>query len=227
MKKLQIISEKIESSNNNYFGRGSFETIIKNNKELVLSWFESLLSIQNQIRILTDEYECENLQKRNYVRIITKLFPSEYNQFVSINILLRDIDSITLAFLDSNDSKKQYELLRANNRLKFPGKHKKYVDLDIYQQFIILYSHDLIEKSQEFETEERLDIKVPSKAEKIAIDKETEEELKVDKLETSQKLEETPREKEEKHSYKVKETLIDNTSTKDKTNWMNVLLKGI
>jgi len=185
MKKLLIISEKIESSNNNYFGRGSFETIIKNNKDLVLSWFENLTSIQNQIRILNDEYGCENLQKRNYVRIITKLFPKEYSQFVCLNILLRDIDSITLAFLEHNDSKKQYELLVLNNRLKFPGKHKKVVDFDTYQQFITLYAHDLIEKSQDFETDESLDLNISAETNiqnsKISVSKEI-----LDDLQTSE-----------------------------------------
>ncbi len=223
MKKLRIISEKIECSNNNYFGRGSFETVIKNNKEVVLSWFEDLLSIQSQIRILNDEYACENLQKRNYVRIITKLFPKEYNQFVCINILLRDIDSITLAFSKDTNTKVQYKVLVANNRLKFPGKHKKYVDFDTYQQFITLYSNDLIEKSQDFETKEKLSFDILENKEnkkstlvndanivELEDDKETLSEVKTVVIST----------KNNKTDNKSKEEL-------EKTNWMNVLLKGI
>jgi len=225
MKKLHIISEKIESSNNNYFGRGSFETIIKNNSDLVLSWFENLTSIQNQIQILNNEHGCENLQKRNYVRIITKLFPKEYNQFVCLNILLRDIDSITLAFLEHNDSKKQYELLLINNRLKFPGKHKKIVDFDTYQQFITLYSHDLIEKSQDFETDEVFELSLSSKNDKhnsnILVSEDLVEELQSDSLSDSS-IKDT---NETKHT--VEDKINDNTNDKDKTNWMNVLLKGI
>ncbi len=227
MKKLLIISEKIESSNNNYFGRGSFETIIKNNKDLVLSWFENLTSIQNQIRILNDEYGCENLQKRNYVRIITKLFPKEYSQFVCLNILLRDIDSITLAFLEHNDSKKQYELLVLNNRLKFPGKHKKVVDFDTYQQFITLYANDLIEKSQDFETDENLELNISDENNiqntKIPVSKEIIDDLKTDEIQNENEsvLE------SDNSKYDSKERIEIKSDTKDKTNWMNVLLKGI
>ena len=220
MKKLLIISEKIESSNNNYFGRGSFETIIKNNKDIVLSWFENLTSIQNQIRILTDEYECENLQKRNYVRIITKLFPKEYNQFVCLNILLRDIDSITLAFLEHNDSKKQYELLVINNRLKFPGKHKKMVDFDTYQQFITLYAHDLIEKSQDFETDENLELSTSEQNNtQVIVPNDIVDELETQEIEKEIDSIDIKHKPEEKIDLKSQE--------KDKTNWMNVLLKGM
>ena len=213
MKKLKIISEKIESSNNNYFGRGSFETIIKDNSDVIVSWLENLTSIQSQIRILNDEYECENLQKRNYVRIITKLFPQEYNQFVCVNILLRDIDSITLAYLDNNDFKKQYELLVFNNRLKFPGKHKKFVDFDIYQQFITLYANDLIEKSHDFETEEKLSLEV--------IDSnETDVTISSDEIEEKVEI-------KDEFVENLTETKVKNNKEEDKTNWMNVLLKGI
>jgi len=235
MKKLRIISEKIEGSNNNYFGRGSFETIIKSNSDVILSWLENLISIQNQITILNDKYECENLQKRNYVRILTKLFPEEYNQFVCLNILLRDIDSITLAYVDNNDLKKQYELLIVNNRLKFPGKHKKFVDFDTYQQFITLYANDLIEKSQDFETEEKLtqDIINTNNSESDdsitmseiieEFDEAIEEEFAEKTNENGQIIEEVSTITAEN----VEENKSDDKKDKDKTNWMNVLLKGI
>ena len=240
MKKLRIISEKIEGSNNNYFGRGSFENIIKSNSDVVLSWLENLTSIQNQITILNDKYGCENLQKRNYVRIITKLFPEEYNQFVCLNILLRDIDSITLAYLDNNDLKIQYDLLIVNNRLKFPGKHKKFVDFDTYQQFITLYANDLIEKSQDFETEEELTEEIidlnKNKIDNSMIDREIPEASTLSEI-----IEEFDDAIEEEFSNELKEeiniteeiqesiteTTSDKKTDKDKTNWMNVLLKGI
>ena len=221
MKKLRIISEKIETSNNNYFGRGSFETIIKNNKDVILSLLENLTSIQNQIRILNDEYECENLQKRNYVRILTKLFPDEYNQFVCLNILLRDIDSITLAYLEVSDLKSQYKLLTANNKLKFPGKHQKFVDFDIYQQFITLYANDLIEKSQDFETEEELTVN--------SNDNETENKADKTSAVVEEKIQTKPEELLDTKDISQNEaqpTQKENSSD-DKTNWMNVLLKGI
>lgn len=224
MKKLQIISEKIEKTGSNYFGRGSFEIIIKQNKEKVLSWFEDLVPVQEQIRILEEDYNCDNLQKRNYVRIITKLFPTEYNQFVCLNILLRDIDSITLAFIKSNNIKTQYELLIANNRLKFPGKHKIFVDFDTYQKFITIYSNDLIIKSQDFETSETLsyesvDINIVNSMESSINDDipKTIEEGKNTKI-----VEDKNESKEE-----ITDVLPSTTDKKDKTNWMNVLLKGI
>lgn len=222
MKKLQSISEKIEKTNNNYFGRGSFESIIKDNKKIVLSWLESLIPVQDQIRILEDEYQCENLQKRNYVRIITKIFPQEYNQFVCVNILLRDIDSITLAFSKVNNLKTQYTILLNNNRLKFPGKHQKFVDFETYQQFVTIYTHDLINKSQDFETDQNLDFDFEEKTEKIESvssdihSDETEQENLIDSPVSQKPI----KEKEEEYVPVKKET-------NDKTNWMNVLLKGI
>lgn len=218
MKKLQIISEKIENKNSNYFGRGSFETVIKENKEEVLSWFEELVPVQEQIRLLQSKFGCENLQKRNYVRIITKLFPEEYNQFVCLNILLRDIDSITLAFIQTSNTKEQYELLLFNKKLKFPGKHEKCVDFDTYQKFITLYKNDLITKSHDFETEEILVRKTDeSELEKYII-KEIKEDIQL----------ENEIDKKEKTSTDENISSISTRKDKqDKTNWMNVLLKGI
>lgn len=249
MKKLQIISEKIEKTNNNYFGRGSFETIIKENKEEVLSWLENLLPVQEQIKILDEQFGCENLQKRNYVRILTKIFSKEYNQFVCVNILLRDIDSITLAFSKNNDLKVQYNLLIDNNRLKFPGKHQIYVDFETYQQFVILYTHDLINKSQDFETDEVLDENISlknSETPNIQEDnfitdepqkKIDEEEILAQNLKdeesflddtnnsTVEIIEEEVEEKKE--IIESKKSKSSDKNEKDKTNWMNVLLKGI
>ena len=259
MKKLQVISEKIEKTNNNYFGRGSFEAIIKENKHAVLSWLEDLTPVQEQIRRLEDEYHCENLQKRNYVRIITKIFPQEYNQFVCVNILLRDIDSITLAFDKVNELKTQYAILVDNKKLKFPGKHQKYVDFETYQQFITLYRHDLINKSMEFETDEALDFSMQGEGTHTSVIQEivepvdkaevvdsvsvfegkplemplqTQKELKTEENKIKKVEEEIV---EEKLSNVVKEEIQETppdknenkNEGKNKTNWMNVLLKGI
>ncbi len=222
MKKLQSISEKIEKTNNNYFGRGSFETIIKDNKNIVLSWLENLTPVQEQIRILEDEYQCENLQKRNYVRIITKIFPQEYNQFVCVNILLRDIDSITLAFSKVNNLKTQYSILINNNRLKFPGKHQKFVDFETYQQFVTIYTHDLINKSQDFETEHNLDFNIEEKAEKTEF---VSTNIIIDKTEQEKVIESSISQDVTKE--KIEEQIPIKKESNDKTNWMNVLLKGI
>lgn len=263
MKKLQIISDKIEKTNNNYFGRGSFETIIKENKEEVISWLENLLPVQEQIKLLDEQFGCENLQKRNYVRILTKIFPPEYNQFVCVNILLRDIDSITLAFSKQNDVKKQYNLLIENNRLKFPGKHQKYVDFETYQQFVILYTHDLINKSQDFETEEVLNDTVLDKTEEVVLTDtnmsfENKEELSPDEPQSQDTYNNITQEQTHNEEFLVENNLNESQITdekaveiindeieqsketvenkevkplgktkKDKTNWMNVLLKGI
>lgn len=141
MKRLNIVSEQIKNNSNIYTGKSAYEHIILENKDEIFDWFENLVPIQQQINML-EELGCENLQKRNYVRIITKLFPKEYNQFVSLNILIRDVDSIAKVFSIADVDVQYYDLIH-DNRLKFPGRHKKYVSIDIYKEFIKVYEDDL------------------------------------------------------------------------------------
>ncbi len=141
MKRLNIVSEQIKNNTNIYTGKSAYEHIILDNQDTVFDWFDNLVPIQDQINML-EELGCENLQKRNYVRIITKLFPKEYNQFVSLNILIRDVDAIAKVFSMEDEEVQYYDLIH-NNKLKFPGRHKKYVSIDIYREFIKVYEDDL------------------------------------------------------------------------------------
>lgn len=231
MRKTSIISDKIKNSKSNYFGRGHFETIIKENKNQILEWFENLVPVQEQIKEL-NALGCDNLQKRNYVRIITKLFPQEYGQFISMNILLRDIDAITAVVKGIHDTRKQYDTLTEHLKLKFPGRHHKFVDFHTYQQFVTFYKEDLINRALNFDIDESIEIEPHQQyIYNVYADKKTDkqeavqEELKelTSQQETAEKVEETVETltevKEEKTSSKVDK---DN-----KTNWMKVLLKGV
>lgn len=236
MKKLDVISNKIKSSKPNYFGRGHFESIIKENSKLILQWFEELVPVQEQIKELI-ELGCEDLQKRNYVRIITKLFPKEYGQFIALNILLRDIDSITAVFKGIHDTRKQYDTLLEHTKLKYPGKHQKYVDFHTYQQFVSFYKDDLINRSINFEMDSTIQIEPhqqyiynvhAKKKEEPQIIKETIEE----KVKPEESLEEAqvcvaPEPLQTELTLNEKESIASSKLNKEKTNWMKVLLKGV
>lgn len=236
MKKLDVISNKIKSSKPNYFGRGHFESIIKENSKLILQWFEELVPVQEQIKELI-ELGCEDLQKRNYVRIITKLFPKEYGQFIALNILLRDIDSITAVFKGIHDTRKQYDTLLEHTKLKYPGKHQKYVDFHTYQQFVSFYKDDLINRSINFEMDSTIQIEPhqqyiynvhAKKKEEPQVIKETIEE----KVKPEESLEEAqvcvaPEPLQTELTLNEKESIASSKLNKEKTNWMKVLLKGV
>lgn len=245
MKKLDVISNKIKSSKPNYFGRGHFESVIKDNSKLILQWFEDLVPVQEQIKELI-ELGCEDLQKRNYVRIITKLFPKEYSQFIALNILLRDIDSITAVFKGIYDTRVQYDTLIAHNRLKYPGKHHKYVDFHIFQQFISFYKDDLINRAINFEVDSTIQIEpnqqyiynVHAKKKEEEIEEPvieeivTEESIKVIIEEEVLVVEEDIKtiideDVEQEVMAKAKEPAPIKQGLKAKTNWMKVLLKGV
>lgn len=232
MKKLSIISDKIKNSKSNYFGRGHFETIIKQNRAQILEWFENLVPVQEQIKEL-NELGCDNLQKRNYVRIITKLFPQEYGQFISMNILLRDIDAITAVVKGIHDTRKQYETLLEHMKLKFPGKHHKFIDFHTYQQFVSFYKEDLINRAINFEIDESIKIepnqeyiynvhadkKAPKEPEVEAL---PEEEVVTEPLEALAETKTTVEQSAAKEDKSTSKADKDN-----KTNWMKVLLKGV
>ncbi|MFA6789007.1 MAG: hypothetical protein WCR15_04930 [Arcobacteraceae bacterium] len=239
MKKLDVISNKIKSSKPNYFGRGHFESIIKDNSKLILQWFEDLIPVQEQIKELI-ALGCEDLQKRNYVRIITKLFPREYAQFIALNILLRDIDSITAVFKGIYDTRKQYDTLVEHNRLKYPGKHQKYVDFHIFQQFISFYKDDLINRAINFDVDTTIEIEpnqqyiynVHAKKKEEPEEIIKEEPIIVQNIEAiinaEGKEELIEEEIEVEHSTAIKEPVdVKSQDNKAKTNWMKVLLKGV
>ena len=242
MKKLDVISNKIKSSKPNYFGRGHFESVIKDNSKLILQWFEDLVPVQEQIKELI-ALGCEDLQKRNYVRIITKLFPTEYAQFIALNILLRDIDSITAVFKGIYDTRKQYDTLLEHNRLKYPGKHQKYVDFHIFQQFISFYTDDLLNRAINFEVDTTIEIEPNQQYiyNVHAKKKEEPEEIVSEAVEAVEVKEEPEiKKEEEKELLVIEDEAVQNEYTshakestdikpqnKAKTNWMKVLLKGV
>lgn len=232
MRKLNVISDKIKNSKTNYFGRGHFETIIKENKTQILEWFEELIPVQEQIKEL-NALGCENLQKRNYVRIITKLFPQEYGQFIAMNILLRDIDSITAVFQGIHDTRKQYDTLIEHVKLKYPGRHQKFVDFHTYQQFVTFYKEDLINRAQNFELDDEIEIEPhqqyiynvhAQKNKKETAEAEVIEEQILKQSVSVHIEEEVVLQNEENPSSKKRDEKVDKNN---KTNWMKVLLKGV
>jgi hypothetical protein len=238
MKRLDIISDKIKNTKTNYFGRGHFENIIKEKRSLILDWFEALKPVQEQIKELK-ELGCEGLQKRNYVRIITKLFPTEYAQFIALNILLRDIDSITAVFKGIHDTRKQYDTLLQHQKLKYPGKHQKYIDFHTYQQFVSFYKNDLINRAQNFEIDSSIEIAPHQQyIYNVHAQKNTKNIEEEEALQTQTEIKDmvTKQEKSEENSVesnlnvepsKQKEPIKEDKKDKEKTNWMKVLLKGV
>ena len=153
MKKIDSISNKIKNGNSNYLGKGSFEKSVISHKDKIESWLEELVSLQEQIKILSS-LGCKGLQKRNYARILTKHLPQEYSRFSSINILLRDSDYIASVRSSLQDSRKQYEKLKEMKKLKSPGKHDKYVEYELFQEFVEAYDDELKNRAESILAEE-------------------------------------------------------------------------
>ncbi|MEA3289383.1 MAG: hypothetical protein U9Q04_04290 [Campylobacterota bacterium] len=147
MKKLSIISDQIKNNTYSYTGKGSFEALVKEHKDSILDWLEELIPLQQQIEQLNELSGLE-FQKRNYTRILTKLFPEEYTQFVSLNILVRDASIISSYYNNDYDLTSIYNKLISNKYLKYPGKYEKYVEFNIFQKFVILYRDDLVSMEQ-------------------------------------------------------------------------------
>ena len=208
MKKLSIISNQIKNNTYSYTGKGSFEAIVNKNKELILGWLEELIPLQNQIDLLSELEEIE-FQKRNYTRILTKLFPDEYTEFVSLNILVRDAHAIAYYYDQEFNVTLLYDNLIQDKYLKYPGKYDKYVSYSIFQKFVMMYKDDLL-KSLDTMDQPIKKPSTPIKEENEAINKIVEDEIPTQ--------EETQVEKE----AEVEEV---QSSLKDKeTNWTNLLL---
>jgi len=142
MKKLSIISNQIKNNTFSYTGKGSFEAIVNNNKDQIIEWLEDLMPLQKQIDTLSEQENIE-FQKRNYTRILTKLLPEEYKEFVSVNILVRDANIIAKYYDDEYNVTILYEQLVEDKYLKYPGKYEKYVEYNIFQRFVMMYKDDL------------------------------------------------------------------------------------
>lgn len=143
MKKLSVISNQIKNNTYSYTGKGSFEAIVNKNKETILEWLEDLVPLQKQIDMLRDLDGLE-FQKRNYTRILTKICPEEYKEFVSINILVRDANVIAQYYDNEFNVTLLYDNLLQDKYLKYPGKYEKYVDYNIFQKFVMMYRDDLM-----------------------------------------------------------------------------------
>jgi hypothetical protein len=144
MKKLSIISNQIKNNTYSYTGKGSFESIVNKNKDLILDWLDDLVALQKQIDMLAD-LEGINFQKRNYTRILTKLFPKEYKEFVSLNILVRDANIIAQYYDNEFNMTILYDNLINHKYLKYPGKYDKYVEYNIFQKFVMIYKDELVQ----------------------------------------------------------------------------------
>jgi len=208
MKKLSNISNQIKNNTYSYTGKGSFEAVVNKNKELILGWLEDLIPLQSQIESLA---ELENLefQKRNYTRILTKVFPEEYTEFVSINILVRDANILAQYYNEEYNITMLYDNLLKDKYLKYPGKYEKYVEFNIFQKFVMMYRDELM-ASLESEHQSVVMHKTETK--------ENQEEIKIDskeKKEITEDLENALNDTEEEKPVIKKE--------KD-TNWTNLLL---
>jgi len=143
MKKLSIISNQIKNNTFSYTGKGSFEATVNKNKELILGWLEDLIPLQTQIDLLKELEDLE-FQKRNYTRILTKVFPDEYKEFVSLNILVRDANIVAQYYNEEYNITILYDNLLKDKYLKYPGKYEKYVEFNIFQKFVMMYRDELI-----------------------------------------------------------------------------------
>lgn len=155
MKKLSVISNQIKNNTYSYTGKGAFEAVVNNFKAEIVSWLEELVPLQQQIEFLEEKANIQ-FQKRNYTRILTKILPKEYTEFVSVNILVRDSNIIAQYYHDEFNLTKLYELLIKNKYLKYPGKYEKYVEFEIFQKFIMMYRDELLTSLENNSIDENL-----------------------------------------------------------------------
>jgi hypothetical protein len=209
MKKLSIISNQIKNNTYSYTGKGAFEAVVNNFKYEIIGWLEELVPLQKQIEYL---YERSNLefQKRNYTRILTKLLPKEYTEFVSINILVRDAHIIAQYYHEEFNLTLLHEKLVKSKYLKYPGKYEKYVEFDIFQKFIMMYRDELLTSLDKNNTEEQ---NPQSKQDK--------EEQKLTKLTNKNSA---TSENESTNTPSSKEGSPSTEPKEAETDWMNLLL---
>lgn len=206
MKKLSIISNQIKNNTYSYTGKGSFEAVVTQHKDKIIDWLENLIPLQRQIEMLKD-LEGLEFQKRNYTRILTKLFPDEYTEFVSVNILVRDAHTIAQYYDEEYNVTILYNNLINDKFLKYPGKYDKYVSYGIFQKFVMMYRDDL-----------------KNSLENSGMKKQTsmvgEEEIETAPL--TQNLQELDEKKEVVAQEEV--TKVDESQKPKETNWTNLLL---
>lgn len=221
MKKLSIISNQIKNNTFSYTGKGSFEAVVNKNKELIVGWLEELIPLQSQIDLL-QELEGIEFQKRNYTRILTKVFPDEYKEFVSLNILVRDANIIAQYYSNEYNITILYDNLIKDKYLKYPGKYEKYVEFNIFQKFVMMYRDDLISSLN-------TDNQTISTPNKQALKMHIKEEPIIEEIPETNEIEETePKQEQEKTPEEILEEIKQEEqkkSAKDKdTNWTQLLL---
>ena len=222
MKKLSIISNQIQNNTYSYTGKGSFEAVVNNNKDLVIDWLEELIPLQKQIEQLS-QLSNLTLQKRNYTRILTKILPDQYKEFVSLNILVRDANVVAQYYNNEFNITLLYDKLINSKYLKYPGKYEKYVDFNIFQKFIMMYRDDLL-KSLETGHQE-FNKTIINSEDKPTKEKQQEKNILQEMVEN--KDEETVENNEQTHleiEPEVKQEIESKTDTKKETNWTNLLL---
>ena len=207
MKKLSIISNQIKNNTYSYTGKGSFEAVVNQNKDKILEWLEDLIPLQKQIEMLKDLADLD-FQKRNYTRILTKLFPDEYTEFVSLNILVRDAHAIAQHYDEEYNVTILYNNLIENKYLKYPGKYDKYVSYNIFQKFIMMYREDLMKSL------ERDEAKEDKKTSYEETTSDFDENIEEPEIEVSEELQ--PQEEETPQVTEVNKS--------KETNWTNLLL---
>ena len=218
MKKLSTISNQIKNNTYSYTGKGSFEAVVNNNKELILSWLEELVPLQKQIENL-NEKENIDFQKRNYTRILTKVFPEQYKEFVSLNILVRDSNIIGQYYQNEFNMSILYDKLLENKYLKYPGKYDKYVEFDLFQKFLMMYREELVSnQDEEYQKEQIVEpinkIEIQDNIEK------TIDEVEVEIVETIEiETKEINIETEQNNNEETRKNIL-----KKDTNWTNLLL---
>ncbi|MDB2405665.1 hypothetical protein N9W00_01890 [Arcobacteraceae bacterium] len=228
MKKLSIISNQIKNNTYSYTGKGSFEAVVNKNKDKVLDWLDDLIPLQKQIDMLKD---LENLefQKRNYTRILTKLFPEEYKEFVSLNILVRDANIIAQYYEDEYNVTILYENLLKDKYLKYPGKYDKYVEYNIFQKFVMMYREDLM-KSLDNDEQDIAKKNSPANNVEIAIEDDQEilvfkdETVEENTEETIEEIKEPQKEKKKTKKEKEEEAETSAAAKQKDTNWTQLLL---
>ena len=194
MKKLTNISNQIKSNTYSYTGKGAFEAVVNSFKDEIITWLEELVPLQQQIEYLKIKSNLE-FQKRNYTRILTKILPEQYTEFVSVNILVRDANVIASYYHKEFNLTLLYDILLKNNYLKYPGKYKKYVEFNIFQKFIMMYRNDLLESLENNNKEE-------VQEQEIVVSKSTKENTEIE----------------------TKEPIEEKIPPKTDTNWLNLLV---
>jgi hypothetical protein len=211
MKKLTIISNQIKNNTYSYTGKGSFEAIVNNYKSLIIEWLEDLIPLQKQIELLNEKEDIV-FQKRNYTRILTKLLPEEYTEFVSINILTRDSNIIGQYYQKEYNLTILYDKLVENKYLKYPGKYDKFVEFELFQKFLMIYRDELITNDQPNDQNNKIQENTTKPNPKKEVPTEKKKENKTKEAAKSNDMEQL-----------TMEELIKEKPKKE-TNWTNLLL---